>query len=468
MYRETVENRVKMMLLNATFSERRNTQQVRGIISARLAAATTRACLSCAFGVALSGSAMAEGTSTSRGAFDGPQSASVRADAHLALRERDALFEPAGWSRFYENLDRIRDDFYRSSGLKLSFFHSTLYQVASDSFPGQDSTGLTTIYGLYGTWDVFERGNPSAGQIGFGIEARTGYGDRLTASQLGNAGIGSATGTADPYNKTDPVLLLREMYLRGGSPDAGWSYRIGKITPDRMLATSEYINPMSMFLPPGSEGAPVIAFPDSGFGLAAEFYPSDRVRLGFVVADANGDRTTSGDIGEGNFFKAFELQAKLFPLTDNAGFSTLSIWQTDGTDDPDNARDTSTGESGWGYFVKLEQELSRSGKDIGMIRYGHSNDGAALYKEMGNIRYIRVDPPDPFGLSNDVFGIAASYVKPLSNPFDRNEWGFDMFYRFNLFERVETTLGYQIINNPTYNPDEDQVSVFSFRFTQFF
>ena len=67
-----------------------------------------------------------------------------------------------------------------------------------------------------------------------------------------------------------------------------------------------------------------------------------------------------------------------------------------------------------------------------------------------------------------MFGIAASYVKPLSNPFDRDEWGIDAFYRFNLLERVEATLAYQVIVNPAYNPDEDEVGVVSFRLTQFF
>lgn len=414
------------------------------------------------------GPASAQPTGSSDSGLAGPQDPVNQVNAHEAIRERDALFEPAGWSRFYERLDAVRGNLYKSTGLKPAFYHSTLYQNASASLPGQGSTGLTTITGLYGTWDLVKRGDPSAGQLSFGIEGRWGYGNRLTATELGNIGIGSATGTADPYGKTQPVGVLRELFWRGGSAERGWEYRIGKFTPDRSLATSKYINPISMFLPAGSEGAPAIAFPDSGLGLGVGVYPTERFRFGIIVADANGDRTNFGDIGEGNFFKAVEFQAKLFPITKNAGFSTLSIWHTDGTDDPDNAKDTSTGESGWGYFVKFEQELSRSGNDIGMIRFGHSYDGAAIYKEQGSIRYVRLDPPDPFGLKDDVFGIAASYVKPLSNPFDRDEWGIDAFYRFNLLERIEATLAYQVIFNPTYNPNEDEVGVVSFRLTQFF
>ena len=396
-------------------------------------------------------------------AFSGPESVSMDVPV-----ERDALFEPEGWSSFYGGFDGARGNLYKNSGLKLGFFHSTLYQTADASLPGQDSTGIATITGLYGTWDLVERGNAAAGQLSFGIEGRWGYGDHLTPSELGTIGIGSATGTADPYGETDPNVVLRELFWRGGSPEQGWDYRIGKITTDRLLTGSDFIDPVSLGLPVGSQGSPSVGWPDSGLGFAAGFYPSDRFRFGVVVSDANGDRTNWGDIGEGNFFKAVEFQGRLFPLTDKAPFSSITLWHTDGTDDPANAKDSSTGESGWGYFVKLEQELSRSGQDIGMIRYGRSPDGAAAYKEQGSIRYVRIDPPDPFNVKDDAFGIAASFVRPEVNPFDRDEWGIDMFYRFSLLKRLETSIGYQYIRNPTYNPGEDDVNVFSVRLTQFF
>jgi hypothetical protein len=411
---------------------------------------------------------LAQSNSASKNGFASPEDPTNRVDINQTISERDSLFEPAGWSRFYEAFDVARGGLYESTGLKLGFFHSTLLQSADTSLPGQDSTGLATITGLYGTWDLVEHGNPDAGQLSFGIEGRWGYGDILTPSELGTIGIGSATGTNDPYGETVPAVVLRELFWRGGSPERGWDYRIGKITPDRLLTGSDFIDPVSLGLPVGSQGSPSVGFPDSGLGFAVGIYPSDRFRLGFVVADANGDRTNFGDIGEGNFFKAAEIQARIFPLTDNAGFSTFTVWHTDGTDNPANAMDSSTGADGWGYFIKFEQELSKTGKDIGMIRYGRSYDGAAAYKEQGSVRYVRIDPPDPFGLKDDRFGIAASFVSPLVNPFDRNEWSIDTFYKFDLLERIETTFAYQYIRNPTFNPFEDQVNVFSFRFSQFF
>ena len=187
-----------------------------------------------------------------------------------------------------------------------------------------------------------------------------------------------------------------------------------------------------------------------------------------LASDSNGDRTGLGDIGEGNFFTAVELQARILPLTDESGYSSVTFWHNDGTDDTSKALGAGTGSAGWGLFAKLEQELSKSGKNIGMIRYGHSFDGAAAYKQQASIRYIRLDPPDLFHLEGDRVAIAASWIEPIVNPSNRNEWGIDGFYRFQLLERVEASLMYQAVFEPTFNPDKDSIHVFSFRLTQFF
>ena len=56
----------------------------------------------------------------------------------------------------------------------------------------------------------------------------------------------------------------------------------------------------------------------------------------------------------------------------------------------------------------------------------------------------------------------------IDDPFDRDEWGIDTFYRFNLVERVELSFGYQVIFDPSFNPNTDSVNVFSLRLSQFF
>ena len=63
------------------------------------------------------------------------------------------------------------------------------------------------------------------------------------------------------------------------------------------------------------------------------------------------------------------LGFKIAPRTKKAGFSKLTVWHTDGTEDgqPINAN---TGLDGWGMTLKLEHELTADGRAVGVIRWG--------------------------------------------------------------------------------------------------
>jgi hypothetical protein len=61
------------------------------------------------------------------------------------------------------------------------------------------------------------------------------------------------------------------------------------------------------------------------------------------------------------------LQAKVFPLTQKAGYSKVTFWHNDGTEDG-GAINGSTGAEGWGVFIKYEQELTCDGRAVGIGR----------------------------------------------------------------------------------------------------
>jgi hypothetical protein len=92
---------------------------------------------------------------------------------------------------------------------------------------------------------------------------------------LGTFSLGSAIGTADTFAGYPVAFVLRNLFWRQGSPEAGCVYRIGKITPDALLAQSEYLDPLSTFLPSGGTGPFAIALPDSGLGVVGGVYLFD-------------------------------------------------------------------------------------------------------------------------------------------------------------------------------------------------
>jgi len=224
-----------------------------------------------------------------------------------------------------------------------------------------------------GTWDGWHKGCPHQGEITTSIEGRWNYGppDPVT---LGVAGLGTTLFTANPFTTYTPAFLVRNLFWRQGSREAGWRYRLGRTTPDQFLGTSRHVTPLDTFLPIGT-GAFAMALPDSGIGAIGGFYLNDWLNVAGVVHDANANRFDFGAPSKGDLFTAVEVQAKLFPITENAGYSKVTFWHTDGTADglPLNG---SLGPEGWGCYLKLEQELTSDGRLIAVGRFGRSYPSA--------------------------------------------------------------------------------------------
>ena len=248
-----------------------------------------------------------------------------------------------------------------------------------------------------------------------------------------------------------------------GSP---WVYRIGRITPDALLGTSTHINGFTTFLPVAGTGPFAMGLPDSGLGWVGGWFINDRVTVAGVVSDANADRFDFGDIDEGDFFTAVELQVKVLPLTEKAGHSKVTLWHNDGTKFG-NAINGSTGKEGWGVFIKHEQELTCDGRAIAVARWGRSYNDSALYEQQAAAHLLLYDPFNSGNYQNDLYnadllGVAYNWVQPTGVP--RDESNAELFYRFPLFPDLDVTLSYQAIINPALDPSNDYGSAFSFRF----
>ena len=261
--------------------------------------------------------------------------------------KRDSLipFSPTqplrdAWSRFD---DRTNDAIGLDQGIRFS----TEFQAITDGFPGTDRWGVASDVDFFGTLRLIKKGEPNQGQIFYHIEGRWDYGT-TGPTVLGVTSLGSLITTANTFAAYHPTFLpFRNLYWQQGSTEAGWLYRIGKITPDQILGTSFHLNPFTTFNPTGSlvVNQPIA---DSGLGVAGVWYFNDRSYLLGVFSDANADRQNFGDIGAGDFYKALEFGYKIWPRTERAGYSKLTIGHTDGTKDgrPVNA---SLGPSGWGF-----------------------------------------------------------------------------------------------------------------------
>jgi hypothetical protein len=412
--------------------------------------------------------AIALGTSTTRAqqpsqdGLGGPTEPVTRLQqAHARPVEEDALFPISPLWCLRDCTDRAKQRFYNATCIKTGVMFTHVFQGITDAIDDGDQLGTATTFNGIAKWELINRGRPDEGALWAHAESRWDYGSR-GPEDLGTLSLASVIGTADTFSGYPVAFVLRNLYWRQGSPEAGCVYRIGKITPDALLAQSEYLDPLSTFLPSGGTGPFAIALPDSGLGFVGGVYLFDqRVLLGGLVSDANADRFNFGDIGAGDYFKAIELQVKIAPKTADAPYSKITFWHTDGTEDgqPINGQ---LGPEGWGFYIVHQQELSCDGRAIGVLRYGKSFGDSAVYEQQAGVHFLLNEPRFFTRFKSDALGAAFNWAK-VPQAGTREEYHLEVFYRFPLFPDVDTTLSYQSVFNPAFTRELDHASVFSIR-----
>ena len=358
-----------------------------------------------------------------------------------APAEEYSLFRTSPLTPLRERGIQAEKWIYEATDIKIGTNFNTLMQGLSDEIPGEDDYGMATFMSFVSTWDGFRKGECNQGEITLGLEGRWNWGTTDPVA-LGNQGLGSLGFTANPFGTYTPTFLVRNLFWRQGSREAGWMYRLGRVTPDQFLQTSRHITPLTTFMPIAGTGPFSMGLPDSGLGMFAGLFLTDNINVAGVVSDANADRFDFGDIDEGDLFSAVELQAKVLPLTEKAGYSKVTFWHNDGTKFG-NAINGSTGKEGWGVFIKYEQELTCDGRLIGIGRWGRSYKDSALYDQLAAGHFVLYDPffrgsYEALGFNADAFGVACNWVQPTG--VDRDESNVEAFYRFLVFPQMDATL----------------------------
>ena len=175
--------------------------------------------------------------------------------------QRESLFPVSPLKGVHDATGKTWAEIYEATHIKLGLTLNHLFQWSSDSLPGKDSRGTTTDLDFVGSWELVNRGMPNRGGIFFGIEGRWDYG--TTGPQdIGFGSLGTAGGTANAFSKYTPTFIARNLYWEQGGTETEWAYRIGKITPDAILATSRHITPVTTFLPNAGTGLFTSGYPD--------------------------------------------------------------------------------------------------------------------------------------------------------------------------------------------------------------
>ena len=374
--------------------------------------------------------------------------------------ENNSVFPAAPLERLHDASSEWTGQIADSHHLKLGAAFTHLSMWLSESPLGDDEYGAATTSDFLGTWELANVGEPNQGQLFFHVQGRWEYGPPGPET-LGPLNLGTLVGTANTFGEYVPTFLLRNLYWQQGGQAAGWVFRAGKITPDATMSTSAHIAAPLTFLTIAGTGPFANALTDSGLGIVATWFVNDRFKVMGLVSDANANRFNFGDITAGDFYSAVEFAYKFAPKTEKAGYSKLTLWHTDATKDGQPVNGHISGQGGYGFFIKHEQELTDDGRAVALFRYGKSYNGSALYNYQFGAHFFLYNPTQS-GLQNDLVGVAVNWAQANVSG-ARLESDFEIFYRFPMFPRVDITLHYQSIFNLALDPNNDHASAFGIR-----
>jgi porin len=328
-----------------------------------------------------------------------------------------------------------------------------------------------------GRWHLLgdkEAGN--TGYLGFNMEWRHKFSSSAPADL--STPIGSLWNTTVGFNEQEFIMtqFWWEQKFFGGKFIA----RLGKIDQADFFHTGRFMSSNLFFQNAALTDNPAIAFPDNGGGFNLRWAINERFYLRAGYGDANGRRSENDfsevfDIDE--FFTAVEFGYT--PVFEGCGRGNyrFTFWHTEsdsGSDAPD----------GDGFAMALDQEFGE--RFVPFLRYSISSGGGTDVKQLLT---VGTGIQAPFGREDDLLGVGFAWGQPYYDSFSdaprllrliravhsglfewpnqhalRDQYVAEVFYRLQESSLVQITPSFQVIYNPSRNPNQDVVGVLSLRF----
>ena len=366
---------------------------------------------------------------------------SVDAELVAADRVKTAIFPidviHSRLKGYYTLKDRLHDRF----GLRFNIDFSAIAQYATFSTTEQNAS--STVFRVLGSW--LNVGDPAeiSGSLIWKFEARTAY----TAVQPRNLGFDalSALSTSN-YKDQDwgPTNLYWKQSFGGGRHQ----FIAGHIDPGDWTDQYPLMNPWTYWLS-DAFNFPTEPVPKQGTGFAMQSFFPNEVYFAAGIADANGkgsrlDVDSFFDVGE--YFTWAEIGYRPGVTYTSGTNLHLHYWHQDKTVEQGF-------EESWGLNFNYSNII---GSVTPFVRVGYAEGDAPFMRRLiGAGATFKV-----FG--RDDFGIATSWGSPPDKSL-RDQVTSEIFYRLQLTQNWTFTPNIQWTINPSYNPVEDQLIVFSLR-----
>ena len=334
-------------------------------------------------------------------------------------------------------------------GLNVAFAWTSVYQAATGGPGRRDAAGED--FDLSGSWRLLgAKDDANRGALYFAAESRNDMWTEIAPSALGGQ-IGSLWGTTNGFG--EQVLLVKELYWQQHINNDRVIIRVGKLDPENYYNSNYWQSDSKYFLNKSVSSFPVRAFPNQGLGFNITSKLSDDWYVSAGAQDAQGVKSEVGFSTLGDDFNMFTAgEIGYTPKIEGWGKGTYraTLWYRDAGERDGKPHDA-------GFDLSFDQHISKHW--IPFFRYGWGE---------GNINGIDHMISTGIGwegkllTESDVLGLAGTWGQPSNHDLD-DQYGAEVFYRIQVSPDNQFTIGYQLIIDPSNQPNDDVVGVFEIR-----
>jgi porin len=370
------------------------------------------------------------------------------------VERQDYFFQVPGVDSLLQPWFELKADLDEDYGFKYGISFSTYYQKASNTFGSKDEAASYDL-DIIATWTPFGRGTGSETMFGFEFLKRNSIRTELTPQTLFTQ-FGSLYSTAAPYGETD--ASIGELWIQKRFKNI-FGFRLGQIFPITAYDFFPFKNFRKDFVDFNHVTNASIPLPSNGLGAYVMYRPHPKFMLRLGAHDANADTEKAGwnTYEKGELFTIFEVgyDTGLIPREPGRapfGHVHVSMWHQ-------NQREDAGISSGWGIAGSA---LQRFGRFTPWVRYGyanHADDGPTPVKHMANVGLVI---NGIFGQAYDRIGLGYTWSDPANHELD-DQSQIDAYYRVQVTPEIQFGPTFQLIFDPSRNPDEDTVYVWGIR-----
>jgi hypothetical protein len=364
-----------------------------------------------------------------------------------------------------------KEDIYEKYGVKLGFSYQAIYQRASDTtnffgFEGEKDVAAGWAL-LEGKWEVLNRGQDFEGNLVAALDWRHTFTDGRDPAFWGTLDVGSLWPTDFGYVEWDPwvpVAFWEQWFtkdrfvLRFGQQSVGQIYDFFRFKDLRVAFSGGPFNaPIS-----------VQPFPGPGLGAAFELWPVKDSTL-YVVGTVNDmnfeleEWTWDDAVRDADFFYGLEVGYNWARAPGDFDHLHVNLFYADKP--AENPLPIFPSKSGWGVKILGEKQMGRF-VGFGSYTYNTSKGGAfgatfARHQTTAGLAVLK-----PFGMRGEI-GLGTSWAQPYDDSLN-SQYGVEGYWKLLLLPNLWVTPGVQVIFDPTFNPQEDTITIGQIKARLFF